>query len=99
MPRYKEDPQILEQKALEILAGLDAKDNITPKDRMAIPRQRPAVLDPLERSQWQDEVEKTFSPAQTLVESNRCLQCKNQPCVSGCPVNVRKSGNVSRTVW
>ena len=97
MPRYKEDPQILEQKALEILAGLDAKDNITPKDRMAIPRQRPAVLDPLERSQWQDEVEKTFSPAQTLVESNRCLQCKNPQCVKGCPVNINIPGFMAAT--
>ena len=21
-------------------------------------------------------------------EANRCLNCKNQPCVSGCPVNI-----------
>ena len=24
-----------------------------------------------------------------IEEAQRCLQCKNKPCVSGCPVNVR----------
>ena len=92
MPRFHEDPQILNEKAVEILKGLTAKEKITPKDRMDIPVQKPAVLDPLQRSKWQDEVEKTFTPAQAVVESNRCLQCKIPNCVKGCPVNINIPG-------
>lgn len=92
MPRFHEDPQILNEKAVEILKGLTAKEKITPKDRMEIPVQKPAVLDPLQRSKWQDEVEKTFTPAQAVVESNRCLQCKVPNCVKGCPVNINIPG-------
>ena len=92
MPRFHKDPQILEQEALDILHKLEEKETLTPKDRMAIPVQKPAVLDPLQRSQWQDEVEKTFSPAQAVVESRRCLQCKNPNCVKGCPVGINIPG-------
>ena len=92
MPRFHKDPQILEQEALDILHKLEEKETLTPKERMAIPLQKPAVLDPLQRSQWQDEVEKTFSPAQAIVESRRCLQCKNPNCVKGCPVGINIPG-------
>ena len=92
MPRFHEDPQILNAKAVEIVKDLVAKEKVTPKDRMAIPVQKPAVLDPLQRSRWQEEVEKTFTPAQAVAEANRCLQCKNTPCVKGCPVNINIPG-------
>ena len=97
MPRFHRDPQILNNEALEILEGLQAKAALTPKDRMAIPLQKPAVLDPLERSQWQDEVEKTYTPAQAVVESMRCLHCKNPNCVKGCPVGIDIPGFLKAT--
>ncbi|MDD3919910.1 MAG: NADPH-dependent glutamate synthase [Eubacteriales bacterium] len=35
------------------------------------------------------EVSQGYDEAMALDESTRCLNCKNSPCVSGCPVNVR----------
>lgn len=35
------------------------------------------------------EVALGYSEEQAIDEANRCLNCKNMPCVSGCPVRVR----------
>ena len=35
-----------------------------------------------------DEVALGYSEEQALDEANRCLNCKNMPCVSGCPVKI-----------
>ena len=35
------------------------------------------------------EVSLGYTPEQAMEEAKRCLNCKNMPCVSGCPVNVR----------
>ena len=35
-----------------------------------------------------DEVELGYSEESAIKEASRCLECKNKPCVSGCPVNV-----------
>ncbi len=35
------------------------------------------------------EVSLGYTPEQAIEEAKRCLNCKNKPCVSGCPVNVR----------
>jgi len=35
------------------------------------------------------EVSLGYRPEQAIEESDRCLQCKNAPCVAGCPVNVQ----------
>jgi len=34
------------------------------------------------------EVALGYTPEQAIDEANRCLGCKNRPCVGGCPVNV-----------
>ena len=44
--------------------------------------------DPLVRAHNFDEVALGYSEETALAEAARCLNCKNQPCVSGCPVNV-----------
>ncbi len=36
-----------------------------------------------------DEVAFTYTEDEAVAEANRCLNCKNRPCVSGCPVAVR----------
>jgi glutamate synthase (NADPH/NADH) small chain len=36
-----------------------------------------------------DEVTLRYSDEQACEEAQRCLNCKNRPCVSGCPVNVQ----------
>lgn len=45
--------------------------------------------DPIERSRCFEEVAKGYTPEQAVNEAKRCLNCKNRPCVSGCPVGVR----------
>ena len=89
MPRYVEDPRKINKRALDLCDELLKREKaLTPKERMAIPQQKPPVLDPLERSRWQDEVEKTYLPAQAILEANRCLNCKVPQCVKGCPVAI-----------
>ncbi len=36
-----------------------------------------------------DEVSACYTDSEALNEANRCLNCKNRPCVGGCPVGVR----------
>src|SRR6056297_3529561 len=44
--------------------------------------------DPKERVKNYDEVPKGYSDEEAVLEAERCLQCKHQPCVDGCPVSV-----------
>lgn len=44
--------------------------------------------DPLIRSRNFTEVALGYTPEQAVEEATRCLQCKNEPCVNGCPVGV-----------
>ena len=46
-------------------------------------------LDPLVRNKNFEEVALGYSEEMAKGEAARCLHCKNMPCVSGCPVNVR----------
>ena len=36
-----------------------------------------------------DEVTLGYTPEMAVAEAKRCLNCKNKPCVTGCPVSVR----------
>ena len=62
---------------------------LTNKDRMAIPQMEMPSGEPKVRAREMTEVALGYTKEMAIVEANRCLQCKNQPCVSGCPVNVR----------
>ena len=44
--------------------------------------------DPIERSKNFNEVALGYTEEMAIDEALRCLNCKNMPCVSGCPVNV-----------
>ena len=46
-------------------------------------------LDPKVRAKCFDEVATGYTKEQALEEAQRCLNCKNKPCMQGCPVNVR----------
>jgi len=53
-------------------------------------KKTPAIeQDPLLRRSNFEEVCRGYTPELALTEAERCLNCKNRPCVSGCPVNVR----------
>ena len=49
-----------------------------------MPEQKPEV-----RARTFQEVTLGYSKAMAMEEASRCLNCKNKPCVSGCPVGVR----------
>ena len=72
-------------KVQELLAS----GAVTPKSRMSIPQQEMPTQEPKSRSRKMSEVALGYTTEQAVVEANRCLQCKNQPCVAGCPVNVQ----------
>jgi glutamate synthase (NADPH/NADH) small chain len=59
-----------------------------PRDRMAIPAQEMPVQDPLARGGNLSEVALGYGEHQAVLEACRCLGCKNEPCVKGCPVQV-----------
>lgn len=58
------------------------------KDRFQIPAQEMPSQDPVERRHNVREVALGYSPEQAKLEALRCLQCKNMPCVAGCPVRI-----------
>ncbi|MDR2898310.1 MAG: NAD(P)-binding protein, partial [Spirochaetaceae bacterium] len=61
---------------------------LTTKDRLAIPAQEMPTGEPKKRAREMGEVSLGYSSEQAQVEALRCLQCKNAPCVKGCPVQV-----------
>ncbi len=83
----------LKADAAEILKSLLGKD-LTPKDRIAIPPQEMPAQDPKERIKNMQEVALGYTEEQVRVEAMRCLQCKNAPCVKGCPVKIDIRGFV-----
>jgi glutamate synthase (NADPH/NADH) small chain len=46
------------------------------------------VQDPNVRCSNFEEVAMGYSEEDAIYEAQRCLHCKHQPCVSGCPVNI-----------
>lgn len=53
------------------------------------PNKQPMLLlNDEERTETFHEVALGYSETQALAEAERCLNCKNSPCVSGCPVNI-----------
>ena len=81
------DFKTLDEAAKAEYAKIQGK-TLSPKDRMAIPQQVMPTGEPKVRARQMTEVALGYTKEQAIVEANRCLQCKNQPCVSGCPVNV-----------
>ena len=64
-------------------------EKLTAKQRMAIDRVKMPERDPAVRAKNFEEVNLGLSAEAAIQESKRCLLCKNQPCVDGCPVKVR----------
>jgi glutamate synthase (NADPH/NADH) small chain len=65
------------------------KKTLTPKERMAIERVKMPEQDPRHRIGNFEEVNQGLTEEQAIREAQRCLLCKNRPCVAGCPVRVR----------
>ena len=60
-----------------------AKANMSPT-RNPMPSQDPKV-----RARNFDEVALGYSEETAILEAQRCLECKNMPCVAGCPVKIQ----------
>jgi glutamate synthase (NADPH/NADH) small chain len=62
--------------------------NLTIKDRLAISRVKMIAQDAKERACNFREVNQGLTPELAMQEAQRCLVCKNKPCMEGCPVGV-----------
>lgn len=58
------------------------------KERTDIPRVHMNELDAEYRSHNKEEVNQGLTPEQAQVEAQRCLDCPNPTCITGCPVNI-----------
>ena len=58
------------------------------KANMSLTRNAMPVQDALVRAHNFDEVALGYTEEQAIDEANRCLNCKNMPCVAGCPVKI-----------
>lgn len=52
--------------------------------------------DPRERAKNFEEVALGYPQHIAIAEADRCLNCKNRPCVSGCPVNIQIPDFISK---
>ncbi|MBN1638669.1 MAG: NADPH-dependent glutamate synthase [Ignavibacteriales bacterium] len=55
---------------------------------MTIPLQEMPSQDPIVRRSNLEEVALGYTEEQARLEAMRCLQCKNKPCIAGCPVAI-----------
>lgn len=83
---YKK-PEELKESAKKILNDIKDKE-LKAKDRMAIEPQDMPAQDPGVRIGNLQEVALGYFEEQAIVEATRCLQCKNAPCIDGCPVKI-----------
>lgn len=74
-------------EAKNILKNLEGK-SLKAKERLAIPQQEMPAQDPNARIKNMEEVTYGYSEEMAIVEAMRCLQCKNAPCIDGCPVRI-----------
>ncbi|MDR1526786.1 MAG: NADPH-dependent glutamate synthase [Dysgonamonadaceae bacterium] len=62
------------------------------KERMTIPRVQMPELDAEYRSHSYDEVNRGLSLEQAMLEAQRCLDCPDPTCITGCPVEINIPG-------
>ena len=77
----------LDQEAKELLQTYASKE-LKPRDRLAIPPQEMPTQLPNQRVKNMEEVATGYTESQVQLESLRCLQCANAPCIKGCPVSI-----------
>jgi len=82
---------VTEDQRKQLLHELSQKQNnggLKPKERLAIPPQDMPQQDPAVRRRNVSEVAQGYTEEQARLEAMRCLQCRNAPCVEGCPVRI-----------
>jgi glutamate synthase (NADPH/NADH) small chain len=87
-----EDSLVTEKEIQEMLEELQAKEKageLKASDRFAIPPQDMPAQDPIVRRSNVNEVATGYTEQQARLEAMRCIQCKNAPCIKGCPVKIK----------
>ncbi len=79
-----EDEKLLTQLLEKQQAG-----ELKAKDRYEIPSQDMPAQDADIRRSNIEEVATGYTEMNARLEALRCLQCKNEPCIKGCPVKIR----------
>ena len=77
------------EELLQRLLEKQKAGGLKPKDRYEIPPQEMPAQDAVERRSNVNEVATGYTETQARLEALRCLQCKNAPCIEGCPVQIR----------
>jgi glutamate synthase (NADPH/NADH) small chain len=77
------------QELLQQLQDMQKTGKLTPADRYKIPPQDMPAQDAVKRKSNVNEVATGYTETHARLEAMRCLQCKNAPCIKGCPVRIR----------
>ena len=78
-----------QEKMLNELIKKQQAGELKAKDRYEIPAQDMPAQDGIKRRSNMNEVALGYTETQARLEAMRCLQCKNAPCIEGCPVRIR----------
>jgi len=77
------------QNLLKELLEKQKAGQLKPADRYKIPPQEMPQQDHVARRSNVNEVALGYTETQARLEAMRCLQCKNAPCIKGCPVQIK----------
>ena len=58
---------------------------IPTRDRLKLPRIDPPTRSPRERVQDFNEIYGVYDADTAIMQANRCILCKHEPCVTACP--------------
>ncbi len=67
---------------------VDLRKSMKPKERTAIPRVVMPALDPNYRAQNNEEVNLGLTAELAMLEAQRCIDCPDPTCMTGCPVSI-----------
>ena len=85
----KKDTKLNQQQLLDGLLKKHKDGTLKPSDRFNIPPQPMPQQDSVARRKNVNEVALGYTETEARLEALRCLQCKNAPCVEGCPVRIK----------
>ncbi len=78
-----------ENQNIEELLEKYKKGELKASEKYKIPPQEMPAQDGVKRRSNVSEVATGYTETQARLEAMRCLQCKNAPCVEGCPVRIK----------
>ena len=67
---------------------VEIRKTIKNKDRTQLTRVVMNSVNPLVRNQNYEEVNLGLTEAQAMDEAQRCIDCANPTCITGCPVEI-----------